>query len=264
MQQRRKVQRKKPSGKLAKKPFVGATFRLNSGTGIPERVRTTLTYSDLFSINPGTPRGNYIFRGNSVYDPDYTTTGHQPRYFDQYMGMYERFRVLSSTLHVEGLSQAGDSGAVFVVVPDTNPMNFTAFYEAAECPRSRTSALLPIAARYPQKLTHKATTHDLLGLSVAEQWDEDYSGTISANPQKLWYWNVFGSSAEPTGSYNVCIYFRVTIYYEVLFYDRIYASPSKALPDVLKSRDEVKSPIKAYDEPARNYVTIISPPVLKQ
>lgn len=36
----------------------------------------------------------YVFRGNSVYDPDYTGVGHQPHFFDQISPLYEYYQVL--------------------------------------------------------------------------------------------------------------------------------------------------------------------------
>ena len=54
---------------------------------------TTLSYADSYAISPATVPV-HVLRMNSIYDPDYTTTGHQPMGRDQLAELYNRYRVL--------------------------------------------------------------------------------------------------------------------------------------------------------------------------
>jgi len=64
--------------------------------------RTTkfLRYSDSFGMatTSGTISSTQVFRINDCYDPDYTSTGHQPMGFDQMMVFYNHFVVVRARL----------------------------------------------------------------------------------------------------------------------------------------------------------------------
>jgi len=42
-----------------------------------------------------------VWRMNDMYDPDYTSAGHQPRGFDQHMGMYRHFTVIKAFANIK-------------------------------------------------------------------------------------------------------------------------------------------------------------------
>jgi hypothetical protein len=74
------------------------------------------------------------WRLNSLFDPDFTGTGHQPRYFDQLCGgagPYSKYRVTHANVTVEFSSTTADAGVL-------------GFYAAGPTPASA----VPIAANY--------------------------------------------------------------------------------------------------------------------
>jgi len=77
---------------------------------VPARFVATLPYVEFFTLDStsGVP-AYYLFAANSCYDPDQTSTGHQPRGFDQYMAMYQYGRVIKSDISVKAVIQAGVS-----------------------------------------------------------------------------------------------------------------------------------------------------------
>lgn len=59
-----------------------------------------MRYADTVTITSplaGIP-GTYLFRANSIYDPDYTGAGHQPYGHDTYATIYNHYRVVKSTI----------------------------------------------------------------------------------------------------------------------------------------------------------------------
>lgn len=61
-------------------------------------------YCDYISIPAGGGAGVpvvYQFRANSTFDPDYTSTGHQPMFRDEMAAQYKFYTVLSSVIKVE-------------------------------------------------------------------------------------------------------------------------------------------------------------------
>jgi hypothetical protein len=83
-----------PSGCVTVVPFGRETFG-----GFPYTARTTLKYIESIGINPAAGAlGKYIFRANSVYDPNSSGTGHQPLGYDQWSTVYNNYIVMRSTI----------------------------------------------------------------------------------------------------------------------------------------------------------------------
>jgi hypothetical protein len=69
--------------------------------GFPANRTVELDYADMVYCNSssGTP-GVYQFRLNSAFDPDYTSTGHQPMGFDQWSSYYNHYVVESCSYQI--------------------------------------------------------------------------------------------------------------------------------------------------------------------
>lgn len=226
-------------------------------TGLPDQFRVQLRYSDIIDMSSANDVKNQIFRGNSLYDPDYTNIGHQPRYFDNYIAMYQKYRVLSSRIHISYINNAPSCSMVGVIVPNTDPLVFTSLAQATELPRAKYTPFIPVSARYGYNLAARTTTRTVCGISRSEQWDEDYSGTASSNPTNMWYWNVLCCMAN--ASYTVVAQIKVDIVYDAIFYDKVEAPINYTLSDVSDSRNH-KSPVeKQGAEPVCNIVKVFSP-----
>jgi len=74
--------------------------RLRMPIGMFSPTKTVmLRYVESFTLNPGTDSvSTYVFRAGSLYDPNYTSTGHQPMYFDTYASIYSYYRVRMATI----------------------------------------------------------------------------------------------------------------------------------------------------------------------
>ncbi|WP_445779495.1 hypothetical protein [Shewanella sp.] len=83
---------------------------VNLGTTIPDTTVVRLKYCDDLTITvPNSPVGtNYLFRCNSIFDPDFTGTGHQPLGHDQWSQFYERYVVTKATLTATFKSTYGE------------------------------------------------------------------------------------------------------------------------------------------------------------
>lgn len=85
---------------------------------------TVLKYNTTILLNPKpdalgvTASNTYQFSANGMYDPDITSTGHQPMYFDNYASVYQRYHVKYSTIsvtvvnHAVNTATANSSGTV--------------------------------------------------------------------------------------------------------------------------------------------------------
>lgn len=192
--------------------------------GFPPLMKVDLHYESLITLAPGTAVASYVFRGNSLFDPDYTGTGHQPRYYDQLTPIYGRYKVLASGITVEMINGSGNSGAIFAITPNTEIITFTSWQQASELPRSKTSQIVPVASRYPFKLASQATTKSICGLLPFQVNDEDWSASVGTNPVQIWYWNVNVASVDE--STNVSVSLRVRLKYQAIMYDRLDVATS--------------------------------------
>jgi len=74
------------------------------------RIRRTLRYAQTNTIDVANfGISAQVFRANSLYDPDYTGTGHQPNGFDQLIAAYNHYTVVGCRIRVSQL-QIGTGG----------------------------------------------------------------------------------------------------------------------------------------------------------
>jgi len=69
--------------------------------GFPKRLVTKLRYAageGLFMSSVTGSVAKYVFSCNSIFDPDRTSTGHQPLYHDTYQAIYDHYAVIESKI----------------------------------------------------------------------------------------------------------------------------------------------------------------------
>lgn len=183
--------------------------------GVPDKLRTNLRYCDVISLTGTTAQ--YTYRANSLFDPDFTTTGHQPLYYDQQIASYEKYRVYAVRiiLHVVNASQS--TPAECVMIPASQIPTITSISLAKEMPRAVASGILPAFQSLPVRMTQRMSTKTVLGLSARQIYDQDYGAIFSANPIELWYYSIYGWTAT-SGALNLQI--DVKIEFDCEFYDR--------------------------------------------
>lgn len=66
-------------------------------------------YCDTVTLSGSTAAGlptGYVFRTNSMYDPDYTGVGHQPMFRDEMAAQYNFYTVLSSKIQITMINES--------------------------------------------------------------------------------------------------------------------------------------------------------------
>jgi len=97
---------------------------------MPDVIRRKLFYNAEIVIDAGIASFiTHKFRANSLYDPDYTGTGHQPYGFDQYHLLYKENRVLNAKLSITKTNTAitdNIPGFIGIIVsPDVTTPTFS-------------------------------------------------------------------------------------------------------------------------------------------
>lgn len=227
-------------------------------TGLPDTLRVRLHYSELVEMTSANDIKNYIFRGNSLYDPNYTGVGHQPLYYDTYTSMYQKYRVLGSKITCKFINNTSQCAAVAVIVPNTDALNVLNYASIRELPRSKATPPIPVSARYAHTFSSIASTRQVCGISSAEQWDEEWAGTSGSNPSQVWYWNIFMTTMVP--NFTLLAQMQVDIIYDAIFYDKIFIAQSLKLPDEKNSREKKSKETRMSESlPAVNLVQVVAP-----
>lgn len=189
--------------------------------GFPNKIITKLRYG--FNQSSGALTNetiqDYVFRMNSIFDPDFTGTGHQPLWHDTYSTIYETYRVLGSQMTItfapSVYSYNGSFGPYVVGITGN---------------RVSTSAL---GYSNVQQLMESAdTTFDVIGLDSARTITLDYSpssklgtsatedtvgASVGSNPPNAYYGHVWvtqvNGAAVPatTGEVNLTGYIDFTV-----------------------------------------------------
>lgn len=196
--------------------------------GVPDSVRVRLVYNTLLA--PATTLGSlyaYQFRGNSVFDPDYTSAGAQPIYYDQWSNMYTSYVVLSSHIRVEFVSLiAGSAPCLAGVFPAYNTSTGTA---AIDCASNRYAKSLSTGSQgnaVRSVVSCNMSTAQMFGIDpVAVVTDDAYSGA-GGNPAtaQTWFWTVFAQAESGTSTMSGNI--RVQLEYDVKFFDPVVVNLS--------------------------------------
>lgn len=184
---------------------------------VPDKMYTTLKYVDNITLAP-TSAGNagaqsYAF-GTSLYDPDQTSFGHQPLWLDQLMPMYTTYRVHGIKYRFTFVNT--NTTQMFNVVLQhsaKSPENPIYMNTIRERRGARAFTVGPYGSR-PTTRSGFLRTGTPWGLTKREMIaDEDFEGGMGANPTKISYINIYGSTEHSSAIVNVSV--QLTYYVEL-------------------------------------------------
>lgn len=211
----------------------------------PQSMRATLRYVERveFLPNNSTTSQVYAFRGNSPQDPYAAFGGHSARGYDQYMGVYNAYTVLSSSCKGEFQYEYYDGPASAASGVYNNMVKTIGTSEtvqqpalsSVQCGIRKSSAALVISgtaqqmekdktvtrglnpAMGPVKLSSKGTTAEFFG-KEALVGAPDYQGNFNSAPVEEWQWHVWcGRTSDNYEADVVRIVAFITLEYDVVF-----------------------------------------------
>lgn len=189
----------------------------------PRWMTATMRYSETFSQSVAVGSNfSYIYNANSLYDPNRTGVGHQPRGFDQLTPLYNRYRVDKFSYVVQFGPSGLDYGVCVGVVNGIN--TFTTILDLAEASRSISKVVSYAGSSVSYK--GKVSLHNVLGRSrEAYHIDDVTGGTATTSPSEvIGLYLVIENPATNAGA--ITAYFTVNLVYEAVFYDYIMPGES--------------------------------------
>ncbi len=187
-------------------------------------IKLGMKYSDTFdtTLTAGTIQ-DYIFRANSLFDPDRTGTGHQPMQYDQYFPIYNRYHVYALTWHITSSSAADTYHLACGIVNGAELFTtVTDFRTFREGPMVR-----DFTSSYGSPSIIASGHHDLYrynGIGFKAYMTDDRFGSVgTTNPTEIIDFHVF--HYNPSAN-SVAIHWQVDLKFHCVLHDPILADPS--------------------------------------
>lgn len=184
------------------------TVRIPPSIGpFPRSVSVCFRYADQVSITTTAGVGfQYVFRGNSLFDPDVTSSGHQPYGFDQWSAVFQRYCVFASWIRVS-VSLDIPLPCKFLLLPtqlNTGLITSDTFESLIEQPYCKWRVGQSSGGQDDNSLTNYMSTAKIMGQSpgLIENDDNLYALT-NANPTNPWYWLLGVNSPQGDSSQTV-------------------------------------------------------------
>jgi len=186
--------------------------------GFPDAARVTLRYTQKNTITSTTGAlVSYDFRGNSVFDPDFTGTGAQPAGFDDFALNYNRYRVMGSKISASITTIATGGLTIDVAMfPYNAQVSVATIVDAVAQPYSKYAS---VGINYPAILQTDMTSAKILGRPHSAVLGSDACQSLcSTNPSDVWFW-AFRFATVDSATTSVS-YVTFVIDYDVIFFDR--------------------------------------------
>lgn len=180
---------------------------------------TTLIYSERGSITTGSlgVGSGYVYRADSIFDPNFTGVGAQPVGYDQMAELYEKYIVWKTEYKVVYSNQNNALDEVCgVFISDTAPtlLDHDRFIQNGMCDWT-------VAERNgngDSRVTFTGTIDlpKLHGMTKqAYLADDVHQSAIDANPPDGAYITLFGAHVDPTGSTTGLLRYEIEIRFHV-------------------------------------------------
>lgn len=214
---RRKTRKGKRIRRRYRRKNAGITRQVQ--TAFSDRQIVKLNYFDQIVMDPGTLQAaSYAFRANDIFDPDYSSVGHQPMGFDQWAGFYNRWVVLGAKITVTPISSdstTNQTSGVLTVSLQRSPISDLNINQQMEQKHCRYSTFQLGYRSRPVTVFYSAKKFE--GVKDVSD-NDDLFGTLAASPSKQSYF-VLSAYAPQASTEVLPIRMQVKVQYIVMFKD---------------------------------------------
>lgn len=176
---------------------------------------TKMKYCAQISITTASVPIIHVFRGNGMFDPDFTGAGHQPMGFDQYAMLYNKWIVYGSSIKLVGSSDSVSANIYFGVCPQKTATFGGSLFEAQE--RNNSKYRVTTHER-PQTLRAYQTSGGMLGINknaLLNDWG-DYGGKTTVDPSQQWYWVIYAQDNNLVTNSTLRVNVELTYYVKLM------------------------------------------------
>lgn len=177
----------------------------------PQQMRAVLRYAESVSMDaPAGIAGAYLFRANSIFDPNFTGTGHQPYGHDTYQSIYNHYVVDRAVITVTANSTPVNC-SFGVSLTDDSAVSLD-FDQVKETKNTRFAALNGQSAPVTLNLSYNKNSmfkHDT---------DSSVGAAFGANPSEQAFFQIWHTGNLP-GNNPPALALQVTITYYVSMWE---------------------------------------------
>lgn len=196
--------KKKMTKKTYKKSTKSFLSKFNSQVGFPKTTYVKMRYADSHEFSPAVPGvlNTWIFRANSIWDPDQTFVGHQPLGRDQWVPFYEKYVVYRAdcTVNFSVRTNNSEPAAIGVYLSSDALITAPNICVLQEQGKSNIQIISPttngnaFTTNRRIKMTYNAKKwHNITNVKDAENLEAD----MGTNPTDETFFVVFYSNADP-------------------------------------------------------------------
>ena len=193
----------------------------NINSGLPDSVVMKHKYTESYNVATTTTASSNIFRLNSLYDADLTGIGHQPYYRDQMASLYNAYCVYGCKVKVTGICGGNQAIVGFVGQQDqTGTANALLQTERPQC-----KYMLLNGNGSGKSISRYFDMSKCFGVTKSNYLsEEDFQALGNADPQRVWFLDLFGQHPDSTSTANINMLIELTFY--VRWSDRIRQTQS--------------------------------------
>lgn len=187
---RRSNKRRAYGGRVRRRRRSLATF------GIPRSRTVKLRYVENLSLNAaaGTP-ATYIFRANSINDPNYSGVGHQPSNHDMWASLYNHYVVKGSKLTIRACGTNGTNPSILAVqLNDDTTLTLTSNTQIMEQGKARWTLVgnsISNGDMHKNKVTCTYSARKDHGIKDVKDNITRIGAAVGANPSEEMYYHVW-------------------------------------------------------------------------
>jgi hypothetical protein len=182
---------------------------------IADRNICNVAVSEWFNDNPSSTNQTYTWIANGLFDPLGTSGSAQPSWFQPWMAMYAKYKVISSSIQLQCTNTTNDPMEI-VVYPTLVTAPLSTVVGAKTQPFSTSKLIGPSSGSSNGVIRNFIVSSKLFGRNV--MGDETFAGNIGTNPASKWYWQIFCTSLS---SDYIEVNFVLTMRFKVIFYGRL-------------------------------------------
>lgn len=189
----------------------------------PDRFQVRMMYSGLttFTLAVGASVSSRRWTPSAAYDVDPLLGSTAVPGFSELAGLYNNYRVISSGLRIEFVSNDARSGRLVLLPLNTDPGSAPSSAVTDSWPNNpyMKSVLIPPTGAEPRVVESKMSTEKIFGSKMVH-FDDNFMALTNAIPNNNWFWAIAVTSPILVATSSWVVTTVVAISLEVEFFAR--------------------------------------------